>query len=382
MRIIHLLAGKADPNTMNGVNKVVHHLASETLQLGVDVEVWGITKTPNIVRHHHDYKLRLFSNFPLRYFPTRNFSDAIESMPVRETIVHMHSVFLPELYGAARLLKSRGIGWLVTPHGGYDPRAMSRNTLLKRAHWMFFDRAVLTSARVIHALSPREGQFLQQLMPDKSILCEPNGQSLSDLDSDLLATSPSASNPVFGYCGRLDVVHKGLDLLFCGFKSYVDRGGQGELQIIGDGVHRKKLHDMASQLGLSERIIFFGQLSGPEKVRRLQGFDVFVHTSRWEGLPTAVLEAAGLGIPLLVSSETNTGFFVEGARAGIVLPSNTPDNIGLALEELERRYQNNELRVLGDNGRRTIAQTYTWNAVAQRMIDNVYSLCFEKSATP
>ena len=60
MKIIHLILGKANPERMNGVNKVVHALATQQHRAGADVAVWGITAD-------------LSDNYPAREFATRLF---------------------------------------------------------------------------------------------------------------------------------------------------------------------------------------------------------------------------------------------------------------------------------------------------------------------
>src|SRR6201996_597142 len=60
MEVIHLILGKANPDRMNGVNKVVHEMATNQVVNDYPVQVWGITAQPN-----HDY--------PDRIFPTRLF---------------------------------------------------------------------------------------------------------------------------------------------------------------------------------------------------------------------------------------------------------------------------------------------------------------------
>ena len=55
MEIIHIILGKANPERMNGVNKVVHEMASNQTQRGYEVMVWGITTNPV-----HDYPERGF----------------------------------------------------------------------------------------------------------------------------------------------------------------------------------------------------------------------------------------------------------------------------------------------------------------------------------
>ena len=44
MEIIHLVMGKANPQRMNGVNKVVYQLATKQAEAGIKVQVWGFTK--------------------------------------------------------------------------------------------------------------------------------------------------------------------------------------------------------------------------------------------------------------------------------------------------------------------------------------------------
>ena len=57
MKIIHLVLGKANPERMNGVNKVVHQLAKTQATLGQKVSVWGIAND-------------LIPNYPIRNFKT------------------------------------------------------------------------------------------------------------------------------------------------------------------------------------------------------------------------------------------------------------------------------------------------------------------------
>ncbi|MFH1724056.1 MAG: glycosyltransferase [Elusimicrobiota bacterium] len=70
---------------------------------------------------------------------------------------------------------------------------------------------------------------------------------------------------------------------------------------IGDGELRPQVDKMARDQGLGERFSVTGWLPQPEAVERLRGADLFVHYSRWEGLPNAVLEAMALGLPVIVS---------------------------------------------------------------------------------
>ena len=100
--------------------------------------------------------------------------------------------------------------------------------------------------------------------------------------------------------------------------------------------------------------------------------DIFVHTSRWEGLPTAVLEAAGLSKPLLISTATNLADYVNRWRCGFVLEKNTPQHIADALSVIATKHQTGELRFLGKNANSMISRDFQWSSIAKRIFREAY----------
>jgi glycosyltransferase involved in cell wall biosynthesis len=67
--------------------------------------------------------------------------------------------------------------------------------------------------------------------------------------------------------------------------------------LLGDGPERGKLEDQARAAGLEGRVHFVGYTADPYPWMRFS--DVFVQSSRREGLPVAVLEAAACGARLV-----------------------------------------------------------------------------------
>jgi glycosyltransferase involved in cell wall biosynthesis len=70
---------------------------------------------------------------------------------------------------------------------------------------------------------------------------------------------------------------------------------------IGDGELGQKVRSLAKEYGLNERFEISGWLTHEEALKRLRSCDVFVHYSRWEGLPNAVLDAFACGLPVVAS---------------------------------------------------------------------------------
>ena len=96
-KIIHLVKGRADPSSSNGVNGVAHTLATMQQKKGFDVEVWGITKNTHLTKHEHIYPLYLFKPMHFPFGNDKKLIDMLKTIP-KNTIFHMHSVFLFEFY--------------------------------------------------------------------------------------------------------------------------------------------------------------------------------------------------------------------------------------------------------------------------------------------
>lgn len=331
MKVIHLLLGKANPNTMNGVNKVVHHLATEQHRAGHEVEVWGLTRTwRESPEHQREYSLRLFPTTKSRFLLAPTFVSSLRSL-VAGTWVQFHSVFIPEFAAVSRILNARGIAYGVTPHGGYSHHVLAKDRLKKASYVAVVERGVHRRAKLLHAIGASEVQDIHRIVPDAPVVLVANGQELLEVDTLQPRDNVAEERPIFAFCGRLASEHKGLDLLLEGFSEYLRTSGSGTLWLIGDGSDRGALEGLASRLGINRRVVFHGPRFGNEKLGVLASSDAFMHTSRWDGVPTAVLEAAAVGLPLLVSRETNLADAVEEFEAGSVLTENTPREIAAAM---------------------------------------------------
>ena len=104
--------------------------------------------------------------------------------------------------------------------------------------------------------------------------------------------------------------------------------------VAGEGELRPGLEARIRQLGLAGRVHLMGHMGTPERL--IADADVFVMSSRQEGLGTSVLEAMALGIPV---ASTGAGGLPEmlGGGAGLVVPPGDPvalgDAVARALED-------------------------------------------------
>jgi glycosyltransferase involved in cell wall biosynthesis len=367
MKIVHLLLGKANPNTMNGVNKVVHSLATEQTRSGHDVEVWGLTRTPADRPQEPDYVLRLFPITRSRFLLSSSLRTSLRSLPM-DGWVQLHSVFVPEFRAIAGILRSRDIAFGVTPHVGYSARGLREGRWKKLAYLPLVEMGVLSPARLIHALGTSEVDDVRRLVPKANIVVVPNGQE----PVDRATSEPERTDderPIVCYCGRLAVAQKGLDILLEGFGRYARDGGRGTLWLVGDGAGRPWLERLAASLGIGDRVRFHGAQFGADKLRLFAAADCFIHTSRWEGVPIAALEAAAAGLPLVVSRETNLANEVAAHDAGVVLEENTALHVAQALRILGDRLERGDGPALAAHAKAMISEDFSWPRLSERLVE-------------
>jgi glycosyltransferase involved in cell wall biosynthesis len=335
MKIIHLILGKANPERMNGVNKVVHAMATEQHRAGADVAVWGITAD-------------LTANYPARVFATRLFkaqrnpfglaadlAAALTALADTGAVVHLHGAFIPVYFTLARRLTGLGIPYVLTPHGSYSPAALHKSRLVKWAYGKLFEGYLLRHSARVHCLGVSEVVGVQRLVPALRPCLLPYGfEPPQPVQSLLLAAKDRFR---VGFCGRLDDEHKGLDCLLEGFAEFARHVPEAELWIIGDGPDRKLVAGWAADAPEGS-VQLLGSRFGDEKIGLLSQLDVFAHTSHYEGLPTAVLEAVALGVPCVVTEATNLGSYVREYNCGEVLATASPALLTEALHRLHEQW--------------------------------------------
>ncbi len=368
--IIHLTIGKANPERANGINVIVHGLARAFQARGLPVEVWGITPTPQESTFERPYTLRLFQLPKRRFGLDPELRRALEALP-QGTIVHIHGGLLPEFHGVAKLLKRRHIPWVLMPHGCYSKAALGRNGWRKRAYIAFLDRRLIQGAARLQLGAPGEANGLRR-KPTSVVI--PNGYDPPRGPWARLDAKPFR----FVYCGRLAAYHKGLDLLARGFVLAQGEGHEMELEWIGAGPDRPQLEGLLEQAGVRGKVRWSGALFGESKRTALVGASCFVMTSRHEGFPMALLEAAALGLPLLVSEGTHFGDYVRRFDCGLVLPELSAAAIAEGLREMAS-LPAERLREMSTNSVRLILKELNWKQVAERVLRELYEPIAEET---
>lgn len=367
MRVAHV--GNYKPDSANGVDKTIVGLAKHLPQEGFETEVWHFTPKVTRVRERQVEGIRVFDlpRHGKRWRDTlslpKQTAHFLKQRAGMVDLTHLHSVFLPENLWVSRL----GVDYVVTPNGGYGPRVVrGRNQPLKRLWISVFERSYLDRARAIHAVSPPEVNDLRNFGVSVPIPFVPNGVDETLLKRDF---PKPQEGKAFVYLGRMSVEHKGLDLLVEGYAAfYKDRSGKiPPLVLAGPDFRggRKQLQKLLQRLGIIDSVRFEGPVFGEDKWALLAQARLFVHTSRWEGMPFSVLEALSLGRPVLVTPETNLARYVEEYGAGWVVEG-TPEAVAQGLAAVLEGSPW-DLDTAGKRARTLAEDNFSWPSVARKM---------------
>ena len=360
-KIVHIILGKANPQRMNGVNKVVYELATNQANNNTSVEVWGMAKDTEHNYPERNFKTRLFQAFKNPFKVDSKMIDAMKNE--KNTIFHFHGGFIPVFSSLAKRMKDLNIPFVLTPHGAYNTIAMEKSKLRKKIYFTLFEKHVVNNAAYIHSIGKSEVEGLSLIYPNTKSILIPYG-----FDTNIeMPYGPSDSKFVVGFCGRIDVYTKGLNELIEGFAMFRKNVSNAELWMIGDGDERGDLEQLAKDKGVEDSVIFYGSKYGNEKIGLLSKCHVYAAPSRNEGLPAAVLEAASIGIPCMVTEATNTGDSIREFDAGAVIAPTANSSVYDGLVLLHERMKEQKSREqLSDNSRRMINEVYNWKNVLSR----------------
>lgn len=207
------------------------------------------------------------------------------------------------------------IPYIITPRGSLTSQAMHNKSRWKKkiAHLLFYDRFV-RRATAVQYLTKQEYEDSKYRFDGPHYIL-PNGfntpkETKSDFSKDRIKGI---------FIGRIDIYHKGLDLLFDAIAEISDelRNNNFSLDIYGPKrLDYNNVIEILKNKKIDDIVKLKGEILGEEKKNAILGSDVFFLTSRFEGHPMGLIEALAYGLPGLVTTGCNMGTEVEQYKAG------------------------------------------------------------------
>src|SRR5437762_2378491 len=229
----------------------------------------------------------------------------------RNALLVLHEGWVPSNMAAAVAAARARVPYVMMPHGVYEP---AWTKYLKGPQWLRnrLERSVLERAAAVHVFFDSEIAAIAALAPHASFITLPTG---FEVPSDRWR----GGGGYIGWVGRVDPIHKGLDLLvgaiaqlapqerpIVRMHGYDYKGGIGRLRQVIEA-HR-----------VGKWVRLGGPLAGEEKARFLREADGYAHPSRWESHSIALLENLALGVPCLVSNAIHIARTLAQASAAVL----------------------------------------------------------------
>jgi glycosyltransferase involved in cell wall biosynthesis len=168
------------------------------------------------------------------------------------------------------------------------------------------------------------------------------------------------------YVGRL-IYAKGVQDLIEAFNKCCESYVGCRLIIVGDGNYREQLESQARKSQYCSQIKFIGELPQQKVMESLAISDIFVNPSYSEGLPTSVLEAASIGLPIVATNVGGTTEIIEHEISGLVVETH---DVPALVYQMCKLIKSEELRKkLGNNAKELVKQKFSWDAIVNQWED-------------
>ena len=237
-------------------------------------------------------------------------------------------------------------------------------------------RRVLGRVDAVVALTPRLEAEVRALGFEGTVEVIPNARrsdrfealdrerARHDLGRDLAIPAERA---VVGLVGHL-VEQKDPVAAVEGFARLVGQGHDVHLVVVGSGPLAEEVRSAVCGRGLQDRVSLVGHIDDVERV--LGGIDLLWLTSRDEGIPGVLVEAAMAGCPVVTYPVGDVTAVIDDGSTGLVLPRSDP---ALLADETADLLANPGL--LGVMGEKARDRSRRW---AMDVVAHDYSSLFEQ----
>jgi glycosyltransferase involved in cell wall biosynthesis len=251
----------------------------------------------------------------------------------KSIIIHAH---LPR----AELLAALVLGvrnYLIVSRHNTEPFFPKAPKILSR----LLSKFVLSKSVITIAISKAVKDYLYNSKEaKKSEIIDIIHYGFANLGQQNVIEKKDNKNFIVGTIGRL-VPQKDYPTLLQAFSAFHRKYPETKLFIVGDGLERELLKQLASDLEISEDVKWIGFVSDPDLY--LRKMDVFVLASRYEGFGQVLLEAMAANLTIIGANNTAISE-VLGESGGLLF--RTGDWRELAMN-LERTYLNRDNEILG-----------------------------------
>ncbi len=167
----------------------------------------------------------------------------------------------------------------------------------------------------------------------------------------------------------LEYKSRGAQLLIDAVKELSKKYSNIRLILTRDGRFRPRLEEYAKKQGVSDKVIFTGDL--PDASVAIVSSDIYTHISYGDGLPLALLEAMAFGKPIVASRIAGIPEAIKDGENGLLVENEITDVKRAIRYLVEDKSLANKL---AKNAIKTAEERFRWEKTAQNFIRVVEEL--------
>lgn len=350
MKVIHVV-GSIDESA-GGPSRSVPQTCEYLSKIGVSVLlVTRPSKKPVSINKSENFKLKF-----LKFFELIKFGMKVSSF--KPSLIHLQHVWDPYIHVFVWFAQRNKIPYIITPRGMLEPWIMSQNKWKKKLGMFLYQKNDLKKANYIHSTCQLEHDNIRNLGFDNNIEIIPNGVDLSKVK---VRKETFGTNKIV-FMSRIHR-KKGIELLLDVWNDM--NVGDWNLEIAGDGdsVYIKSIQDKINNQKINN-VNLVGAKYGTEKWEFIKSADLFVLPTFSENFGIVVAESLAVGVPVITTSGTpweelnskNCGWCIDL----------TYENLKKTME-LGLSTPKENLKIMGENGRKLVNYKYDIKSVAKNM---------------
>lgn len=276
---------------------------------------------------------------------------------IKPDILHAHYV---SSYGVAGLLT--GFHPYIISVWGKDIYDAPNNIILRR-----LVKKALANADCVLSTSKTMAEQTKKFVTNKEILVTPFG---IDLTKFYPCADKKFNKFIIG-TARILAPKYGIKYLIKAFAIFLKEVPDAELCIAGEGIQKKELISLSNNLGIINKVRFFGYIN-PNKIPEfLSHLDVFCMPSikESESFGVVALEAQACGVPVIASAIGGLHETIIDKKTGYLIPPKDPAAIA---EKIQFLYQHHKIHLqMGQSGKAFVKANYNWSNNI-KIIENAY----------
>jgi glycosyltransferase involved in cell wall biosynthesis len=286
-------------------------------------------------------------------------------------IVHFHEYYSPMVFAISLLCSVHKVPIVVQHHGG---KLIGKGILKLFSYFLTLPSLFMASKVLV--LNKDEQKILTKefRLPREKIALVGHG-----VDVDVFRPIPqNFARSITGlskrrtyvlFVGRLSDFHKGVSVLLRAFSNIAKKVDNTSLLIVGNGPDKKKLKELAINLGVSGKTQFAGYIKDADLPLYYNSVDIVVVPSFFEAFGIVNIEAMSCGKTVVASNVGGIREIITHKKTGFLI---SPGNVEELGETILRLLRHPEIRKqVGEAAREEVKKKYSLQSLGKDL-DAIY----------